>query len=88
MVQVTQPFVHHFLPIRDRNGHKGTFGKVHILAGSVGFTGAPALASEAAVRTGSGLVSLSVPQEIWPVLAVKCQEAMPAPVPPYPELLE
>ena len=61
MVQVTQPFVHHCLPIRDRNGHKGTFGKVHILAGSVGFTGAPALASEAAVRTGSGLVSLSVP---------------------------
>ena len=41
MVQVTQPFVHHCLPIRDRNGHKGTFGKVHILAGSVGFTGAP-----------------------------------------------
>ena len=88
MVQVTQPFVHRCLPIRDRNGHKGTFGKVHILAGSVGFTGAPALASEAAVRTGSGLVSLSVPQEIWPVLAVKCQEAMPSPVPPYPELLE
>ena len=64
MVQVTQPFVHRCLPIRDRNGHKGNFGKVHILAGSVGFTGAPALASEAAVRTGSGLVSLSVPQEI------------------------
>lgn len=54
MVQVTQPFVHHCLPIRDRNGHKGTFGKVHILAGSVGFTGAPALASEAAVRTVRG----------------------------------
>lgn len=88
MTQVTQAFVHSCLPVRDRNGHKGTFGKVHILAGCVGFTGAPALASAAAVRTGSGLVFLSVPQEIWPVLAVKCQEAMPSPVPSFTLLLE
>ncbi len=88
MTQVTQAFVHRCLPVRDRNGHKGTFGKVHILAGCVGFTGAPALASAAAVRTGSGLVFLSVPQEIWPVLAVKCQEAMPSPVPSFTLLLE
>lgn len=88
MAQVTQAFVHSCLPVRDRNGHKGTFGKVHILAGCVGFTGAPALASAAAVRTGSGLVFLSVPQEIWPVLAVKCQEAMPSPVPSFTLLLE
>ena len=88
MTQVTQRFVHNCLPVRDRNGHKGTFGKVHILAGCVGFTGAPALASAAAVRTGSGLVFLSVPREIWPVLAVKCQEAMPSPVPSFDKLLE
>lgn len=88
MTQVTKAFVHSYLPVRDRNGHKGTFGKVHILAGCVGFTGAPALASAAAVRTGSGLVFLSVPQEIWPVLAVKCQEAMPSPVPSFTLLLE
>lgn len=74
MVQVTREFVHHCLPVRKRDGHKGTFGKVHILAGSVGLTGAAALTAAAAVRTGSGLVSLSVPPEIWPVLAVKCQE--------------
>ena len=88
MTQVTQQFVRACLPVRDRNGHKGTFGKVHILAGCVGFTGAPALASAAAVRTGSGLVFLSVPQEIWPVMAVKCQEAMPSPIPPFDRLLE
>lgn len=88
MQKVDAAFVRESLPRRDPEGHKGTFGKVHILAGCVGFTGAPALASEAAVRTGSGLVSLSVPEEIWPVLAVKCQEAMPAPVPPFPSLLE
>lgn len=88
LIQVTESFVRDCLPVRDRNGHKGTFGKVHILAGCVGFTGAPAFASAAAVRTGSGLVFLSVPREIWPVLAVKCQEAMPSPVPPFPVLLE
>ena len=88
MFKVTRRYACGCLPPRDPEGHKGTFGKVHILAGSVGFTGAPALASAAAVRTGSGLVHLWVPREIWPVLAVKCQEAMPAPVPPYPELLK
>lgn len=88
MTEVTDAFVRACLPIRDRNGHKGTFGKVHILAGSVGFTGAPAFASCAAVRTGSGLVFLSVPKEIWPVLAVKSWEAMPSPVLPFPALLE
>lgn len=88
LIQVTESFVRDCLPVRDRNGHKGTFGKVHILAGCVGFTGAPAFASAATVRTGSGLVFLSVPREIWPVLAVKCQEAMPSPVPPFPVLLE
>lgn len=40
MTQVTLDFVRQCLPIRARDGHKGTFGKVHILAGSVGFTGA------------------------------------------------
>lgn len=55
MVQVTREFVHHCLPVRKRDGHKGTFGKVHILAGSVGLTGAAALTAAAAVRTGSGL---------------------------------
>ncbi len=88
MTEVTEAFVRRCLPVRDKNGHKGTFGKVHILAGSVGFTGAPALASAAAVRTGSGLVHLWVPEEIWPILAVKCQSAMPAPVPSFSALLE
>ena len=88
MGQVTETFVRDCLPVRDRDGHKGIFGKVHILAGSVGFTGAPIFASHAAVRTGSGLVFLSVPKEIWPVAAGKSWEAMPAPVPAFPVLLD
>ena len=87
MTQVTEAFVKESLPVRDRNGHKGTFGKVHILAGAVGFTGAPAFAANSAVRTGSGLVFLSVPEKIWPILAAKCNEAMPSPIPDYTTLL-
>ena len=68
------------LPRRQRTAHKGDFGRVYILAGSVGYTGAPVLAADGAVRTGSGLVFLGVPEEIWPVVAVKCAEAMPYPM--------
>lgn len=68
------------LPRRPRDAHKGTFGRVGIWAGSVGYTGAPVFAARAAVRTGSGLVFLHVPEEIWSVVAVKCDEAMPFPL--------
>lgn len=88
MTQVTQDFVRRCLPVRPRDGHKGTFGKVHILAGSVGFTGAPALAASGAVRAGSGLVFLWVDRDIWPILAIKCQSAMPAPIPSFSVLLD
>ena len=64
------------LPRRKRDAHKGDFGKLFILAGSVGYTGAPVLASRAAVRSGAGLVTLAVPKQIYPIVAVKCDEAM------------
>ena len=68
------------LPRRRREAHKGDFGRIFILAGSVGYTGAPVFAANAAVRTGSGLVFLGVPEEIWSVVAAKCAEAMPYPL--------
>lgn len=70
-----------FLPCRDPAGHKGDFGKVHIVGGSIGYTGAAVLAARAALRTGSGLVSLSVPSSIYGITAVKCDEVMPFPLP-------
>jgi NAD(P)H-hydrate epimerase len=77
------------LPRRPRAAHKGDFGRVLILAGSEGYTGAPVLAARAAVRTGAGLVYLGVPREIYPIVAVKCDEAMPFPLPPeYEKILE
>ena len=52
------------LPRRDREAHKGNFGKVFILAGSRGYAGAPCLAARGAVRSGAGLVTVGVPEAI------------------------
>lgn len=78
---ITGAFVRRSLPRRDPEGHKGTFGKVLCVCGSVGYTGAPIFAGRGAVRTGSGLVFLAVPESVWPVAAVKSDEAMPFPMP-------
>ena len=80
-MDITASFVKKVLPCRDPMGHKGTFGKVYGLCGAVGYTGAPYLAAEAAVRSGSGLVFLGVPESVWPIVAAKCVSAMPAPLP-------
>ena len=69
------------LPRRPRDSHKGDYGRVLIVGGSVGYTGAPNLAAAAAVRAGAGLVYLGVPEAIWTVCAVKNTEAMPFPLP-------
>lgn len=78
---VEQEDVH--IPQRSVDGHKGDFGKLFILAGSRGYTGAPCLAARAAVRCGAGLVTLAVPEEVYSIVAAKCcDEAM---VWPWPE---
>ena len=74
-------FVKNALPPRREDGHKGDFGKDYILAGSVGFTGAPVFAARACVRMGAGLVTVGTPAAAWPVVAGKCMEEMPYPLP-------
>ncbi len=81
MFTIDRDYVKSVLPVRDPAGHKGTFGKVCLLGGSVGYTGAPVLCARGAVRGGCGLVFLGVPTDIWQVAAVKCDEAMPFPLP-------
>jgi NAD(P)H-hydrate epimerase len=68
------------LPARPPEGHKGSFGHVLVVAGSLGKTGAAALAVHGALRAGAGLVTAAVPAGLQAVLAVKCTEAMTAPV--------
>ena len=69
------------LPDRDPNGHKGDFGKILLLCGSRGFTGAAALAAMGALRCGAGLVYLGVPESIYAIEAVKLTEPVIFPLP-------
>ena len=69
------------LPDRDPWGHKGTFGKILLLCGSRGFTGAAYLAAMGALRTGAGLVFLGVPESIYEIEAVKLNEPVVFPLP-------
>ena len=64
------------LPDRAPSSHKGTFGHAGIVAGSVGKTGAAALAARAALRVGAGLVTVATPSSVNDVLEAKLLEAM------------
>ena len=79
MYSATQKDIH--LPRRKRDTHKGNYGRALILAGSIGYTGAPALSAKAATKMGAGLVSLGIPKSIYNIMAVKLNEEMPFPLP-------
>ena len=63
------------LPARDARGHKGSFGKLLVIAGSLDYAGAALLVCRAAGRTGVGLVTLAVPESLQPLFAAKVVEA-------------
>lgn len=69
------------LPKRDVNGHKGDYGKILLLCGSRGYTGAAALAAMGALRSGAGLVFLGVPECIYEIEAIKLTEPVVFPLP-------
>ena len=79
-VIVTEEMIDELLPKRDRNAHKGDFGRGLIVAGSVGYTGAPVLAANAALRTGAGLIFTGVPEAVYPIVAHKLDEPMVFPL--------
>ena len=69
------------LPDRNPWGHKGNFGKLLLLCGSRGYTGAAFFAAMGALRTGAGLVFLGVPESIYGIEAVKLNEPVIFPLP-------
>lgn len=73
--------VDNLIPIRDVWAHKGNFGKLLLLCGSKGYTGAAALAAMGALRCGAGLVYLGVPECIYHIEAVKLTEPVVFPLP-------
>jgi len=78
---VTEGDVRGYLSPRPRNSHKHSVGKILIFAGSVGLTGAAALAATAAMKGGAGAVVLGIPKSIYPVLGRKLTEVMVRPLP-------
>ncbi|MGM0420670.1 MAG: NAD(P)H-hydrate dehydratase [Bacillota bacterium] len=69
------------LPQRSPMGHKGSFGKVLVVGGSSGMSGAPLLTGEAALNTGAGIVKLAVPEELEPIIAGGSKEIISASLP-------
>lgn len=69
------------LPPRARDAHKGDFGRVLVVAGSTGLTGAACLAALGAQKAGAGLVTVAVPQALQPIIAAKLTSVMSRPLP-------
>ncbi len=58
-----------FLPPRSAEAYKNNFGRVLIIGGSMGMSGAAILAGKAALRSGAGLVELLCPDSVWQIAA-------------------
>lgn len=67
---------HRFLPKRENHSHKGTYGKVLMIGGSVAMHGAITMAAYSALHSGLGTLTLMIPESIYPILANKLLEAM------------
>lgn len=63
--------------------HKGSCGRILVIGGSLGMTGAPAMAAEAALRTGAGIVTLATAESLNDILEVKLTEVMTLPLPEH-----
>lgn len=77
---LTREYVRTLVPPRSPDAHKGDFGRVVIVAGSLGMTGAAALCARAALRTGAGLVTVATPAAVQPVVAGLGVEFMTVPL--------
>ncbi|MCE7965270.1 MAG: NAD(P)H-hydrate dehydratase [Nitrospira sp. NTP2] len=78
---ISGTFARAALPARHLTAHKGTYGHLGLVAGSVGKTGAAAMAATAALRVGTGLVTVAVPSSVNDILEAKLLEAMTWPMP-------
>ena len=79
--EITPQIIDTLLPTRKPDTHKGDYGKILLLCGSRGYTGAAALAAMGALRTGAGLVYLGVPESIYVIEAIKLTEPVVFPLP-------
>lgn len=84
---ITEDTVRTFIKARPAESHKGTFGHALLIGGSVGLTGAVAMAAYAALRSGAGLVTAALPESLVPVIDGVLTEVMITPLPEAGEAL-
>lgn len=78
---LTETLVINSLPKRSPNGHKGTFGHALVVGGSRSYVGAPVYAAKAVLNSGAGLVTLAIPEGIYPMVATQNPESLFLPLP-------
>lgn len=77
---ITAEMAAELLPLRDANSHKGDYGKLLLVSGSTGMTGAAVLVARASLKMGAGLVTVGVPESLNNILENKLIEAMTYPL--------
>ena len=78
---IDDEFAQTLLPVRPKDSYKGSVGKILIIAGSIGMTGAATLSSMSALKSGAGLVTLAVAESLNSIFEVKLTEVMTIPLP-------
>ena len=73
---ITKEYVNNIIRKRPQDIHKGQCGRVLIIAGSRAMTGAAVLCAKGAFRAGAGLVYVSIPEEVFPVVQISVPEAI------------
>lgn len=81
MQELDWEYIDALMPRRAAESSKNDYGRILCVCGSAGYTGAAFFAAQGAVRMGSGVVTLAVPERAWPVLAVKLSEPVVRPLP-------
>jgi NAD(P)H-hydrate epimerase len=78
---ITEADLRAWRPERPADGHKGLFGRALLLAGNTGMMGAGVMAAEACLQSGTGLVTWAVPEDVYPIAATFCPQALVTPLP-------
>ncbi|MBF4695349.1 NAD(P)H-hydrate dehydratase [Fusibacter ferrireducens] len=77
---ISHEFIKQLIPKRQRNSHKGVYGKASIIAGSFGMTGAAILCGKSALRSGVGLLKLIIPESLHTIITTSVPEAVTVPL--------